>query len=396
MWDTIIASLAVGFSLFLTIFVHEWSHYLAAKKLGVICKSINIGIGPIVLSHCKLGGIPINFRLMPIGGFIDMEEMTFFKQTSISPRKRCLVALAGPAGNLAFCIYLGLILWIVGIPIYSGSTTVGSVWNDCTLDIKPGDKVVSVNAKPITSWMDVKQAMFYNSCSNLSIVTARGKVFYTNEVPIMLFGIVEPKIPLSPVQNLYYRPTPLQTIDILTVDGSHYFNGDTFIQALETNRPVTVLLREKGHTYSATWKLNSNLIGDIWEKASSTVHPNPIVIIGSTAGQILKTVGQLFRHNSNLSPASMAGPLTTMLYLQRFFYTDIRLGIFLLLALNLNLVLFNLLPTYPMDGAHILHASLEKTRFLIPMKKAMYFVTWAILFLLVYMMLLDVIKYAVL
>ena len=396
MWDTIIACLAVGLSLFLTIFVHEWSHYLVAKKLGVVCKSINIGIGPVVLSHCKLGGIPINLRLMPIGGFIDMEEMTFFKRTNISPRKRCLIAIAGPAGNLALCVYIALILWVVGIPIYSGSTTVGAIWSDCTLDVKPGDRVLSINQKPVSSWMDIKAAIFYNSSTNIAVITARGNQHFTNDVPILLFGLLEPKIPLSPVQNLYYRPTPFQAIDVIAVDGSPYFNGDTFYQALATNRPVTVTLRYNGRTYNENWKLNQQLVEKLWERESSTVHPNPVVIIGSTAGQILKTVGQLFHRNTNLSPASMAGPLTTMLYLQRFFYTDIRLGIFLLLALNLNLVLFNLLPTYPMDGAHLLHASLEKTRFLVPMKKAMYFITWAILFLLVYMMLLDVIKFAVL
>jgi len=34
-----------------------------------------------------------------------------------------------------------------------------------------------------------------------------------------------------------------------------------------------------------------------------------------------------------------------------------------LLALNLNLVLFNLLPIYPMDGAHVMLAMLEKSRY---------------------------------
>ena len=92
----------------------------------------------------------------------------------------------------------------------------------------------------------------------------------------------------------------------------------------------------------------------------------------------------------------MSGPLTTMLYLHRFFDTDIRMGLFLLLALNLNLVIFNLLPVYPMDGSHVMLAILEKTRYLNAFKTLMYFVTWAILFMLVWMIGLDVVKFSIL
>jgi Zn-dependent protease len=92
----------------------------------------------------------------------------------------------------------------------------------------------------------------------------------------------------------------------------------------------------------------------------------------------------------------MSGPLTTMLYLHRFFDEDIRLGLFLLLALNLNLVLFNLLPIYPMDGSHVMLAMLEKSRYVKLFKTLMYFVTWAILFLLLWMIGLDVVKFSVL
>ena len=41
-------------------------------------------------------------------------------------------------------------------------------------------------------------------------------------------------------------------------------------------------------------------------------------------------------------------------------------------------------------------ALLEKTRWLVPFKKLMYFVTWAVLFLLCWMLIIDVIKYTVL
>jgi hypothetical protein len=49
-----------------------------------------------------------------------------------------------------------------------------------------------------------------------------------------------------------------------------------------------------------------------------------------------------------------------------------------------------------MDGSHVLLAILEKTRYLKAFKTLMYFVTWAILFILTWMIGLDVVKFSVL
>jgi len=59
-------------------------------------------------------------------------------------------------------------------------------------------------------------------------------------------------------------------------------------------------------------------------------------------------------------------------------------------------VIFKLLPIYPMDGGQVMLAMLEKTRYVKPFKALMYFVTWAILFMLLWMIGLDVVKFSVL
>jgi membrane-associated protease RseP (regulator of RpoE activity) len=60
-----VSILAVALSLYLTVFIHEWTHYLVAKKLGIPTGSLNLGVGPVILSH--KGKLEINIRLMPIG-----------------------------------------------------------------------------------------------------------------------------------------------------------------------------------------------------------------------------------------------------------------------------------------------------------------------------------------
>ena len=81
-----ISILIVALSLYATLFVHEWAHYLVAKKLGISSKALNLGLGPILLSH--KGKLEINLRLMPIGGYLDIPDMTFFTSTGILVKKR--------------------------------------------------------------------------------------------------------------------------------------------------------------------------------------------------------------------------------------------------------------------------------------------------------------------
>ena len=390
-----ISILIVALSLYVTLFVHEWTHYLVAKKLGISSKALNLGLGPILLSH--KGKLEINLRLMPIGGYLDIPDMTFFTSTGISRRKRCLIALAGPLGNLVLCFYLAVILAFVGIPIYNSSLTVGYVSaNYPDLNIRPGDKVVLVEGRKPKNWNYIMGQAFGTSKTNITMVVQRGDQRITNEVPIILPDLVTPRLPLSPAQKLVRKPAPMVNQRILTVDGNSYFNGDTFAIAMRSNRLVNVVYLEDRRRETGEWKVNEPLMYSLWEDDPPIIYANPLMILGGTTWQLCKSLGEIAVPNTNLHLQNMSGPLTTMLYLHRFFDTDIRMGLFLLLAINLNLVIFNLLPIYPMDGSHVLLAILEKTRYLKAFKTLMYFVTWAILFILTWMIGLDVVKFSVL
>ena len=54
------------------ILVHEFGHYIMAKKSGVYIYEFSIGMGPVVYSHKGKDGIDYNLRAFPIGGFVQM------------------------------------------------------------------------------------------------------------------------------------------------------------------------------------------------------------------------------------------------------------------------------------------------------------------------------------
>jgi len=393
MVQMLISIIVVALSLYLTIFIHEWCHFLVAKRLGINATILNIGIGPILLSH--KGTLEINIRLMPIGGYLDIPDMMFFKQTGISRRKRCLIALAGPFGNLLLCFYLAALLAIIGIPIYHSSLHIGYVSSENPeLAIKPGDEVALVNGVRPDNWNSVMAMVYESSKTNITMVTRRGGEMITNDVPILVPGLVAPRLPMAPAQKLYRQEFPIGKQKILLVNGSPYFSGETFAVHLKTNGLVKVTYLRGQDKVTEDWKVTESLIYYIWEYDPPVVYVNPLTIMGNTAWQMCKAFGLIVTPKSNLNVQNLSGPLTTMLYLHRYFDTDMRLGLFLMMALNLNLMIFNLMPIYPMDGSHVAVALLENTRFLRPFKKCMIFVTWGVLMMLVWMLLLDVIKYA--
>jgi regulator of sigma E protease len=393
MLEMCLSILAVALALYLTVFIHEWSHYLLARKFGIPTRGLNIGLGPVLLAH--KGKLDINLRLMPIGGYLDIPDMTFFKPTGLGRRQRCIIAMAGPMGNLVFCFYLAAMLTFLGIPIYGNGLTIGFV-GDTTLNIKPGDRVVLVDGQKPRNWSHITGMTFGTSKTNITMVVLRDGSLITNEVPILLPGLITPKIQLSPALRLLRRPAPFVNQKILSINGSKYFNGDTFVVACRSNHTLHVTFQQEHQEITEDWKITEPLIYSLWEYDPPVIYANPLMIMGGTTWQICKSMWEIVCPRTNLRVTNLSGPLTTMLYMHRFFVTDVRLGLFLTMALNLNLLLFNLLPIYPMDSSHVLLAFLEKTRYVNLMKSCMYFATWAVILLLAFMLSLDVLKFSIL
>ena len=54
------------------ILVHEWGHFITAKKLGVQVNEFAIGMGPVLWKRQK-GETQYSIRAFPVGGFCAME-----------------------------------------------------------------------------------------------------------------------------------------------------------------------------------------------------------------------------------------------------------------------------------------------------------------------------------
>lgn len=120
--------------------VHEWGHYIAAKKVGVFVEEFSIGMGPLIFS--KQGKeTQFSIRAFPLGGFckmrgegddeeeekeqgeteggleeeripVDPEDPRSFANKSKG--QRFLILVAGAAMNIIFAFLLLIIVLMIG------------------------------------------------------------------------------------------------------------------------------------------------------------------------------------------------------------------------------------------------------------------------------------------
>ena len=70
MW--ILSILLLILILSIIIIIHEFGHFIWAKKFGVHIYEFSIGMGPVIFTHKGKDKIDYNLRAFPIGGFVSM------------------------------------------------------------------------------------------------------------------------------------------------------------------------------------------------------------------------------------------------------------------------------------------------------------------------------------
>ena len=141
----------------IVVMIHEWGHFISAKKCGVTVEEFAIGMGPKLWKKQK-GETLYSIRLFPIGGFCKMadEDCENSKKVGfngISVWKRMIIA--GVFMNFVLAIFINaVIIMFIG---YAGNT-VSEVEAESPAEkagIMAGDKIVSINDSSTNLFDDI-------------------------------------------------------------------------------------------------------------------------------------------------------------------------------------------------------------------------------------------------
>ena len=172
------------FILSILIVVHEWGHFITAKKCGVKVEQFALGFGPKLFGRVY-DGTEFCLCAIPLGGFVKMAGDEREKCSggsgeyfAKSAGQRALIILMGPVVNLVLayiCFWFVFMIGYVDMDLSSQKVlpVVGQVLEHSPAEqagLKLGDRILSINNHPIEHWSQL-QDLISNSTGNRLILT---------------------------------------------------------------------------------------------------------------------------------------------------------------------------------------------------------------------------------
>jgi len=297
------------------ILVHEFGHFICAKKSGVYIYEFSIGMGPVIYSHKGKDGIFYNIRALPIGGFVQMAGEVYEDDNKIPKEKfmcnrpwyqRLAILVAGVFNNFVLAIVLLFVMALIWGPT-SSTPKVLNVQEDSAAAVagmQAGDIITSINGHEFNSW-DVGQIYLY----------------YKNNDNVYKFGVTH-QDGSKEVLNL----TPKITKDE---------NGN--------ERKVYGI------------QIDNSCPNGIWESIKFTfskfvdvIHSMAITVWGLITGQV--------------SVSNLSGPVGIYKVVDDSVKYGLQQLIYITAFLSINVGFINILPFPAFDGGHVFFMILEKIK----------------------------------
>ncbi len=214
----------------LLIFVHEFGHFITAKRAG--CRIEEFGFGfPPRIAGIKKGETVYSINLIPLGGFVKIygeegeasdDEQSF---ASKSIGRRAFILVSGVAMNLVLAIFLFSLGAYIGLPEVVEET--GAEAKDIKVHIldiakespakeaglQIGDIILKVNDQKVKNYEDVKKYVAATAGEKVMLVIERGGQAFEKEArfrPVPPEG--EGPLGVDLIQTGIVRYPPLEAV----------------------------------------------------------------------------------------------------------------------------------------------------------------------------------------
>ena len=415
-----ITLLAFVFVIGVLVFVHELGHFLAARRIGVRVLKFSLGFGPRVIGFTR-GDTEYCVSAIPLGGYVKMAGENAEDPRSGQPDEflsktkwqRFQVLIMGPVMNLALAVVLLAVVLAQGadVPAYLDQLpVVGGVEKSSPAEragFKPGDRVLTVGGREVTTWEDFDVAIGSRPGRAVPVTVVRNDVEESLTVTPDAEGKFEvgrigvfPKV--HPRVQSVRKGEPADVAGLKTGDVVLAVNGEGVQLARHLSeaigkspeKPITLSVSRGGRPLDV--QVTPRRDGDVGRIGISIsnelkrIQPGPVGAVWLSvkrnwefAGLILRTLGGLI--SGETSPRQLMGPVG-IAQLSGESAQEGWISLFALMAsISLNLGLLNLLPVPVLDGGHIFIMALEgaaRRDFSIRVKERMLFAGFVLLMLL--------------
>jgi regulator of sigma E protease len=139
--------------------LHEYGHYLAAKRLHYEVTAFGIGFGPIIFKR-KYGETEFRIGIILFGGYVEVPAMDGEGNNLIKPWHKVGIASAGPIMNFVLAFIIIFVVLLTGNPM-EPSTTIKSIVPDSPASqaLQVGDKILKMDGVTVTNYAEFQQMM---------------------------------------------------------------------------------------------------------------------------------------------------------------------------------------------------------------------------------------------
>lgn len=177
----------------LIVVIHEFGHFIVARKNGILVEEFAIGMGPLIYSK-KKGDTLYSIRALPIGGFCKMlgEDSNEFDDGSFNNKtvsQRIAVICAGSVMN--FILSFVLVLILVFINGFATLNVASVIDNSpaAMAGIQSGDRIISIDNKRLRIFEDVQYALMNNGNTPINVTIERNGEIIDKEITPVFNGV---------------------------------------------------------------------------------------------------------------------------------------------------------------------------------------------------------------
>ena len=187
------------------VFVHEFGHFIVARKLGVNVSAFSIGFGKELWSTTDKQGTVWKISAIPLGGYCqflgDADESSSTSEVDLSkyseeeqkhlfvtqkPIKKLAIAIAGPFFNylFAFVVFFGLFFFIGS---YDIPPVVSGVIENSPAEkagVMKDDLILEINGNKINEWSDISREVSVSNDNVKLLIDRKGEKLNIN-VPLV-------------------------------------------------------------------------------------------------------------------------------------------------------------------------------------------------------------------
>jgi regulator of sigma E protease len=244
------------------VFVHEFGHFIMAKRAGVRVEKFSLGMGPKIVGY-KKGETEYVISALPLGGYVKMagenpdEEPTGAADEFQSKTvwQRAQIAATGPLTNIVLEFLVMPLVFMVGT-YAEGPAKVGYVENGspaARAGFLAGDVIEEINGRSISDWTKALSLIAVNPDTDVKVAVDRKgekKVLVlrpetATELRIGMSGLV-PDMPAEigklkpgfPAEKAGVRVND----KILAVDGKTIYHWNQFSSLVRESKGKTLVL----------------------------------------------------------------------------------------------------------------------------------------------------------